>query len=146
MLTALYAAVSGIQANGNEISVIGNNIANSSTIGFKGSRTTFEDIMSSSLGGGGTSSVGRGVLTGSIMPILTQSSFDTTQNATDLAIDGTGFFIVRNPNEQGKNYFTRAGDFIFNKDGKLINPSGYVVQGWSIDENTGEASGEYYRY
>ncbi len=142
MLTALYAAVSGIQANGNEISVIGNNIANSSTIGFKGSRTTFEDIMSSSLGGGSTSSVGRGVLTGSIMPILTQSSFDTTQNATDLAIDGTGFFIVRNPNEQGKNYFTRAGDFIFNKDGKLINPSGYVVQGWSIDENTGEASGD----
>ena len=142
MLTSLYSAVSGLQAYGNEISVIGNNIANNGTVGFKASRTSFEDIMSSSLGGGSTLQVGRGVLTGTIMPILTQSSFDTTQNATDLAIDGNGFFILKNKNDSGKYYFTRAGDFIFNKNGKLVNPNNFVVQGWQIDESTGEPTGD----
>ncbi len=142
MLTSLYSAVSGLQAYGNEISVIGNNIANNGTVGFKASRTSFEDIMSSSLGGGSTLQVGRGVLTGSIMPVLTQSSFDTTQNPTDLAIDGNGFFILRNKNESGKFYFTRAGDFIFNKQGKLVNPGDLIAQGWQIDETTGEATGD----
>ena len=141
MLTSLYSAVSGLQANGNEISVIGNNIANSNTIGFKGARATFEDIMSSSLGGGSSLQVGRGVLTGAVMPVLTQSSFDTTQNATDLAIDGTGFFVVKKDGTN-QNYFTRAGDFIFNKNGKLVNPSGYIVQGWSVNSETNEPYGD----
>ncbi len=140
MLSSLYSAVSGIQANGNEISVIGNNIANSNTVGFKASRASFENIMSTTLGGGSSSQVGRGVLTGSIMPIISQSSFDTTTSATDLAIDGTGFFVVND--KDGKSYYTRAGDFIFNKAGKLVSPSGYTVQGWAIDEKTGEATGD----
>ena len=140
MLSSLYSAVSGIQANGNEISVIGNNIANSNTTGFKSSRASFENIMSTTLGGGSGSQVGRGVLTGSIMPIISQSSFDTTSSPTDMAIDGTGFFVVKD--KGGKSYYTRAGDFIFNKNGKLISPSGYTVQGWAIDEKTGEATGD----
>jgi len=141
MLTSLYSAVSGLQSNGTEISVIGNNIANANTVGFKAARTTFEDIMSSSLGGGTSLQVGRGSMAATVMPVFTQSSFDTSSNATDLAIDGKGFFVVKNPND-ARLYYTRAGDFIFNKDGLLVNPNDYVVQGWMMDQATGETIGD----
>lgn len=140
MLSAMYSAVSGIQANGNEISVIGDNIANSNTVGFKGARISFENIMSASLGASSSNQVGRGVLTGKITPIFTQSSFDSTSNATDLAIDGDGFFIVKN--EDGRSFFTRAGDFIFSKSGKLVNTNGLKVQGYAIDPLTNQSAGE----
>ncbi len=141
MLTSMFAAVSGLNANGLEISVIGNNIANSNTVGFKAERATFEDIMSTSLGAGTTGQLGRGAMLANVMPVFTQSSFDTTSNPTDLAIDGRGFFVVRDPKSKIK-YFTRAGDFIFNKEGKLVNPDGYIVEGWKVDEKTGEPIGD----
>ncbi len=141
MLTSMFSAVSGLNANGTEISVIGNNIANSNTVGFKAERTSFSDIMSSSIGAGAYGQVGRGTKVASIMPVFTQSSFDTTSNPTDLAIDGRGFFVVKDPKAENL-FYTRAGDFIFNKDGLLVNPDGYVVQGWRVDEATGEPIGD----
>ncbi len=141
MLTSMFSAVSGLNANGTEISVIGNNIANSNTVGFKAERTSFSDIMSSSIGAGAYGQIGRGAKVASIMPVFTQSSFDTTSNPTDLAIDGRGFFVVKDPKAENL-FYTRAGDFIFNKDGLLVNPDGYVVQGWRVDEATGEPVGD----
>ncbi|MCK4378927.1 MAG: flagellar hook-basal body complex protein, partial [Deltaproteobacteria bacterium] len=134
-LTSLYAGVSGLNVNGDAISVIGNNIANSNTIGFKSGRVQFQDIVSQSLGGGAASSqIGRGAHTGNITTLFTQSSFETTSRTTDLAIDGEGFFIV---NDNGINYYTRAGDFIFDKDGYMVNSSALRVQGWGVSEDGG---------
>jgi len=134
-LTSLYAGVSGLNVNGDAISVIGNNIANSNTIGFKSGRVQFQDIVSQSLGGGAASSqIGRGAHTGNITTLFTQSSFETTSRTTDLAIDGEGFFVV---NDNGINYYTRAGDFIFDKDGFMVNSSELRVQGWLVSEDGG---------
>ncbi|MEA3240472.1 MAG: flagellar hook-basal body complex protein [Pseudomonadota bacterium] len=134
-LTSLYAGVSGLNVNGDAISVIGNNIANSNTIGFKSGRVQFQDIVSQSLGGGAASSqIGRGAHTGNISTLFTQSSFETTSRTTDLAVDGEGFFIV---NDNGINYYTRAGDFIFDKDGYMVNSSELRVQGWGVSEDGG---------
>ncbi len=131
-LTSLYAGISGLNVNSDALSLIGNNIANSNTIGFKAGRVQFKDIVSSSLGGGAAGQIGRGATTGGITTLFTQSSFETTTRGTDLAIDGDGFFIVA---DGGANYYTRAGDFTFDKDGLMVNSSDLAVQGWKVDEN-----------
>lgn len=133
-LTSLFAGVSGLNVNSDAISVIGNNISNSNTVGFKGGRVQFSDIVSKSIGGGASGQIGRGSQTSSISTLFTQSSFETTARTTDLAIDGDGFFIVQ---ENGINYYTRAGDFIFDKDGYMINSGGLQAQGWKVDEDGG---------
>jgi len=131
MLTSLYTAISGMSANGTSLSVIGDNIANLNTIGFKGSRVAFGDVLSQTITGvAGSSQVGRGVLISSVSPLFTQGSFETTASALDLAIDGDGFFIV---SEGGAKYYTRAGQFSIDKDGKVVNPDGLVLQGYLAD-------------
>ncbi len=137
-LTSLYAGISGLNVNSDAISLIGNNIANSNTIGFKSGRIQFKDIVSSSLGGGTAGQIGRGATTGGISTLFTQSSFETTTRGTDLAIDGDGFFIVA---DGATNFYTRAGDFIFDKEGLLVNSSDLAVQGWKVDED-GQTSGD----
>ncbi len=137
-LTSLYAGISGLNVNSDALSLIGNNIANSNTIGFKSGRIQFKDIVSSSLGGGSAGQIGRGATTGGISTLFTQSSFETTTRGTDLAIDGDGFFIVSN---NGTNYYTRAGDFTFDKDGLLVNSSNLTVQGWEVTED-GNTAGD----
>ena len=137
-LTSLYAGISGLNVNSDAISLIGNNIANSNTIGFKSGRIQFKDIVSSSLGGGTAGQIGRGATTGGISTLFTQSSFETTTRGTDLAIDGDGFFIVA---DGGTNFYTRAGDFIFDKDGLLVNSSNLAVQGWKVTED-GQTAGD----
>ena len=116
--------------------VIGDNIANVNTIGFKGSTFTFQDLLSQNISTmSGTAQVGRGSAMGDIYASYEQGSFESTGSTTDLAIGGAGFFVLR---EFGSdtNYYTRAGNFRFNKDGFLVNPEGYVVQGWQLDENS----------
>ncbi len=137
-LTSLYAGISGLNVNSDALSLIGNNIANSNTIGFKSGRIQFKDIVSSSLGGGTAGQIGRGATTGGISTLFTQSSFETTTRGTDLAIDGDGFFIVANG---GTNFYTRAGDFTFDKDGLLVNSSDLAVQGWKVTED-GNTAGD----
>lgn len=132
--SSLYSGVSGLSANGNAMSVIGNNIANSNTIGYKSSRTLFSDLLSSSVAGsGGSSQIGRGVGLSTIDNIFSQGTFENTESNTDLAIEGPGFFMVKDPNGTSVN-FTRAGSFRFNQEGNLVNPEGYKVQGYLLDD------------
>lgn len=143
MLSSLYSGISGLQANSNAISVVGNNIANSNTIGFKSSKTTFCDLLYQSISSAsGTSQVGRGTSVSSITTNFAQGSFETTENATDLAIgDGDGFFIVHSSPDSETSYYTRAGQFDFDNDGYLTTSSGYILQGREIDRTTNTAYG-----
>jgi flagellar hook protein FlgE len=140
--SSLYTGVSGLNANGNAMTVLGNNIANSNTIGFKSSRSVFSDMLSASVSGsGGTSQVGRGVGLSTVDNIFSQGTFENTESNTDLAIEGPGFFMVSNP-ETGATNYTRAGAFNFNEDGTLVNPEGFAVQGYYLDPDSGETMGD----
>ena len=133
---ALYSGTSGLKAHGESMTVIGNNIANVSTVGFKGSRLHFEDAMSqATTTAAGTGQIGRGVQVGTVMADFAQGSLETTTEATDLAIGGEGFFVV-SPSGSDEQYYTRAGNFRFDEDGTLTDPHGYAVQGWKVQNDT----------
>lgn len=134
ILSSLFAGVSGLNANGNLLSVIGNNIANQGTVGFKSSRATFADLVSSSLGGGtGTVQTGIGVALTSIQANFTQGSLVTSQNALDMAVDGNGFFIMKDA--QGGTFYSRAGQFRLDSQNRVVNPNGLFLQGYQADTN-----------
>lgn len=129
ILSSLFAAVSGLNANGSALSVIGNNIANTGTAGFKSSRANFSDIISASLGGASASGqVGIGVRMAGVQSNFTQGSLQTTNNALDLAADGNGFFLVTDA--AGGSFYTRAGQFNIDKNGDVVNPEGFKLQGF----------------
>ena len=134
---SLYSGVSGLNANANAMSVIGNNIANANTIGFKSSRAIFGDLLSSQISGsGGASQVGRGVGLSIVDNIFSQGTFENTATNTDLAVEGAGFFIVSDPlSGNAGNFYTRAGAFRFDAGGFLVNPEGYNVMGYDLDSN-----------
>jgi flagellar hook protein FlgE len=131
------AGLSGLNANGQYLSVIGNNLANINTIGFKSSAVTFMDLVSQTVGGSSANpmQVGLGVVTGSISPVFSQGAIENTREATNVAIQGNGFFVVRGTN--GLSY-TRAGNFSLNSEGALVTPDGFKVQGYTeVDPTTG---------
>ncbi len=141
MLRALSSGVSGIQQFQNRIDVIGNNIANSNTVAYKAARTDFSDAFSQTLQVSSASSsgsnqagmqVGSGVNTSAVKNIFTQGALTRTGVGTDLAVDGDGFFIVRDPISTVE-YATRAGDFRLDDSGYLITNKGLRVQGWNTD-------------
>jgi flagellar hook protein FlgE len=133
--SALYSGVSGLNTNSQAMSVIGNNLANTNTVGFKGSRTVFADLLSSSINGsGGVSQVGRGVGMSKVDQVFSQGTFESTESNLDVAIEGEGFFILKEPGNETA-YYSRAGAFRFDEDGFLINPEGYRVQGKQFDVN-----------
>ncbi|WP_027721065.1 flagellar hook protein FlgE [Maridesulfovibrio zosterae] len=137
---SLYSGITGLQAHGDKMSVIGNNIANVNTVGFKSAKMHFEDAISQEVTTAtGTAQVGRGVQVGAIYADFAQGSFETTSEATDLAIGGNGFFIV-SPKSEDTTYYTRAGNFRFDKDGYLTDPHGYVIQGWQVQDTTSEVA------
>ena len=131
------AGLSGLNANAVYLSVIGNNLANINTIGFKSSSVSFMDLVSQTVGGssGNPMQVGLGVVTGSISPIFSQGTIENTREATNVAIQGGGLFVV---NGAEGNTYTRAGHFSFDSKGTLVTPDGYKVQGYTtIDPSTG---------
>jgi flagellar hook protein FlgE len=128
MLTSLFTAVSGMSANGAALDVIGDNIANQNTIGFKQSSVTFGDVLSSTISG--NSQVGRGVMLTSVKPQFTQGSFQSTANVLDMAIEGDGMFMV---NQGTSRYYTRAGQFMLDRTGNIVNPDGLSLQGYLAD-------------
>ena len=131
--SSMWASVSGLLAHGERMSVIGNNIANVNTVGFKGSRMDFEDFAQMSISSGSnTAQVGRGVGVSAVFGDFSQGSFETSNEATDMAISGSGFFGV-SPLNSEEMYYTRAGNFRFNSDYVLVDPNGYAVQGWEIE-------------
>ena len=132
------AGLSGLSANSVYLNVIGNNLANINTIGFKSSAVTFEDVVSAAVGGSSNDlrQVGLGVTTGSIAPVFSQGSIENTREATNVAIQGQGFFVVNSP--AGATAYTRAGNFSFSNNGTLVTPDGYHVQGYTqTDPATG---------
>ncbi|HTZ17536.1 MAG TPA: flagellar hook protein FlgE [Dissulfurispiraceae bacterium] len=133
ILSSIFTGVSGLNANGQELSVIGDNIANVNTIGFKGSRMAFGDILSQTLTGlSGSSQVGRGVAVNGVTPMFTQGSFQNTNSGLDVAIDGDGFFMVTSGNA---TYYTRAGNFQVDQNGNVVTPSGDILQGYLANAN-----------
>lgn len=140
--SALYSGVSGLNTNGQAMTVIGNNLANTNTVGFKGSRTIFADLLSSSINGsGGQSQVGRGVGMSKVDQVFSQGTFESTESNLDVAIEGDGFFILKEPGD-ATAYYSRAGSFRFDQDGFLVNPEGLRVQGKSFDANGQLVGGE----
>ncbi len=134
--SAFFAATSGINATSRALSEIGNNIANAQTVGYKSRSVSFGDLFGATIGGGGTSTAlteGRGVRVLGIDPSFTQGSLQTTSNALDLAIDGDGFFQVRD--SSGNTFFSRAGQFNIDSNGNIVNPAGLLLQG--VDATTG---------
>ena len=138
ILGALFSGVSGLDVYSSSIEVVGNNIANANTAGFKSSRSEFSDILAQSLSGAGSGSqIGRGVQLSAVTTQFTQGSFETTSSGTDLAIDGSGFFMVKNNDGV---FYTRAGQFNVNSQGLLVNSKGDRVQGVLLD-TSGNPSG-----
>lgn len=138
---SMWGSVSGLLMHGEKMNVVGNNIANISTIGFKGQRMDFEDyIYQNSFSAGGPTQIGRGVGISAVMGDFSQASFETTNDPTDLAIAGKGFFQVKDP-YSSQVWYTRAGNLRFDKEGVLRNPQGLALQGWEIDNSSGPSIG-----
>ncbi|WP_379965617.1 flagellar hook-basal body complex protein [Ectobacillus sp. sgz5001026] len=142
MLRSLNAGVSGLKAFQSKLDVVGNNIANVNTVGFKKSRIMFEDLLSQNMKGasaptatmGGTNplQVGLGTKVGTIDTIQTAGSPTTTGLSTDLYINGNGYFVVKDSN--GNQFLTRAGNFSVDSVGNLVNPDGMIVDGVNISQ------------
>jgi flagellar hook protein FlgE len=140
MLRSLFAGISGLRVNQTMLDVTGNNIANVNTTGFKASTTVFSDTLSQMLtsasGGGadrgGTNpiQIGLGVQLAATMLNFNQGSAQTTGRPTDLMLQGDGFFVLRDGQE---NVYTRAGAFAFDNTGTLVAPNGMRVQGFALD-------------
>lgn len=137
LINSLFAGVSGLRNHQSMLDVIGNNIANVNSIGFKGSRITFSDTFnqfvrfgtnpSESSGGTNTYQVGLGMKVNSIDRNWAQGTFERTGVLTDLALQGDGLFILKS---NGETFYSRAGAFMFDANGKLVNPqNGAIVQG-----------------
>ncbi|MFT7492264.1 MAG: flagellar hook protein FlgE [Pseudohongiellaceae bacterium] len=125
-------ALSGIRAASQDLEVTGNNIANASTNGFKGSRTEFGDVYTSSVGSSGTLAVGSGVRVQNIAQQFGEGNISFTDNLLDLAISGTGFFVTSTNGEQG---FTRSGTFGVDEEGFVVNNTNGRLQGFGVDAN-----------
>lgn len=134
LFSALYTGVTGLQAYGDSLQVTGDNIANLETVGYKSSRAEFSDLLSQTIGGAsGKGQVGRGVQLEKISSSFSQGSLTTTEELTDLAIDGDGFFVVIDP-DTNTQYYTRDGQFTLNSEGQLVTSEGYYVMGYSYDD------------
>ena len=129
MFTAFSTALSGLNAMTNAIDVVGNNLANLNTTGYKDATVSFTDIMSEALGGTASSQVGLGVATPTTTNQFTQGAIQTTGGQYDEAIQGDGFFVVQNSG--GQTLYTRDGGFNVDSYGYLVTAGGERVQGWT---------------
>lgn len=133
ILSSMYTGITGLQGQGEALSIYSDNLANANTTGYKVSRPEFQDVIAKSLKGLlGGNQIGRGVRLAAVNPIFSQGSIVQTESATDLAITGDGFFVINGIDGRS---FSRNGAFHFDKDGKLINADNYKVQGFQADEN-----------
>jgi len=146
MMRSLYSGVSGLQNHQTRMDVIGNNISNVNTSGFKRGRVNFQDMISQQmsgaakptdeLGGVNPKEVGLGMTVASIDNIFNQGNLQSTGVSTDLAIQGSGFFVMKSGEE---SFYTRNGSFGLDRDGTLVNPAnGMRVQGWMAQEVNGQ--------
>ncbi len=154
MLRSMYSAVSGLRVHQTMLDVVGNNIANVNTFGFKTGRAVFEDNLSQiirgasapipAVGGGpgvggiNPAQVGLGARLGAITNIFTQGGLQVTNQTTDVAIQGDGFYVVQ---KAGANFYTRNGAFNFDTDGNLVTSNGSYVLGYQFGPG-GEVTSE----
>jgi flagellar hook protein FlgE len=145
MMRSLWSGVSGLNAHQVAMDVEANNIANVNTVGFKYSRTNFQNLLSQTvksatapqgkLGGKNSLQIGLGTSVSAVETLFKQGSIQNTDKNTDMAINGDGFFVVSG--DGGKTYkYTRAGDFTFDANGNFVDPNGMIVQGWLADTDT----------
>ncbi|POH61467.1 flagellar hook protein [Cryobacterium zongtaii] len=152
MLRSLYSGISGLRAHQTMLDVTGNNIANVNTTAFKGSATQFQDTLSqltqgaggpgAATGGTNPAQVGLGVQVAGIATNFAQGSSQATGKASDMLISGDGFFLTQ---QGGETIYSRAGSFDFDSAGRLVTPSGAIVQGWGAVDgvvNEGGAVGD----
>ena len=121
--------LSGLNGAAKSLDVIGNNIANASTVGFKGSTTQFSDVYARSLNGAGGNQAGIGVAVAGIAQQFTQGNIETSNNPLDIAINGAGFFRTET---SGLVQYTRNGQFSLDKNGFLVTPQGANLTGFSV--------------
>jgi flagellar hook protein FlgE len=154
MMRSMFSGVSGLRAHQTRMDVIGNNISNVNTIGFKSGRVTFQEVFNQTLKGagapdittgrGGTNpmQVGLGIGVGAVDTIVSRGSLQRTDNPTDLSIEGEGFFIL-NAGSNSTIHFTRAGNFGVDKLGNLVSGNGMNVQGWDDYELRDDGTYEF---
>jgi flagellar hook protein FlgE len=142
----MYSGVSGLKAHQLKMDIIGNNIANVNTVGYKGQRVTFQEVFSQTIKGasspqagkGGTNAqqVGLGISLSSIDTFHIRGAVQRTDNNTDLAVNGDGFFMLSNSADNLSKSYTRAGNFSLDNEGNLVASNGYKVLGYMADPTT----------
>ena len=131
LLSSLFTGVSGLQAKSEAMGILGDNISNVNTVGFKSSRAVFSDLFSTILANGSTTrQLGRGSQLLSSLKDFTQGAFESSSNALDMALDGSGFFVINNGTG---NQYTRAGQFRMNENGLVQTVTGGTLQGQKIE-------------
>jgi flagellar hook protein FlgE len=146
MMRSMFSGVSGLKAHQLKMDTIGNNIANVNTVGYKSQRTTFQEVFNQTLRGAGSAQggkggtnpqqVGLGISLSSIDTFHIRGSVQRTDNLTDLAINGDGFFILSNSTDFLSRAYTRAGNFSLDEYGNLVAANGYKVLGYMFDPET----------
>ena len=137
---AFQHGLSGLNASSKNLDVIGHNIANANTTGFKSSRAEFADLVASSMGAGGGANYGIGVEVAAVAQQFSQGNVTVTGNNLDVAINGNGFFKVQQAD--GSAAYTRAGNFKLDKTGDLVTNGGAQVMGFKVDPATGLSTSE----
>jgi flagellar hook protein FlgE len=137
-MSSFSIALSGLTADSAALDVVGNNLANLNTTGFKDTTVSFYDLLQQSVAGGSTQ-IGGGVSAPQTEALFTQGSIQSTGGNYDAAINGNGFFIVQDPS--GNTLYTRAGNFQLDANGDLVTATGQYVQGWTAQNGTVNTSG-----
>jgi flagellar hook protein FlgE len=134
--SGLFAGVAAVAAHSNNFAVISDNIANANTVGFKETEGKFRTLVTRSQSK--TSLTAGGVVSVPLTDPQKQGLLQGTTSSTDIALDGNGFFITnaaQNPGANDEYFLTRAGSFVANENGRLVNTAGYFLQGWLTDTN-----------
>lgn len=132
LFNALNTGITGLGTNGLSMSVIGDNISNLNTVGYKGSTAEFQDLILQQLGGG-RGQLGQGAFTAKVGQVFGQGALENSSIVSDMAIDGGGFFVVQDG--EGSRFFTRAGQFRTDEDGNLVSLSGHRLQGYGVNDD-----------
>ncbi len=142
LTSAFNAALTGLNNNALQLNVIGNNLANINSTGYKASKATFAELLSSSSdssGNGNPIQIGLGSFVPSVSPFFSQGSIQYTGKSTDAAVSGNGFFIVSTGDGQA---YTRAGNFGLTRDGELVSAEGFQVLGYpAVNGVVGQGGG-----
>ena len=132
LISTLFTGVSGLSGQSKAMEIIGDNIANVNTVGFKGSEPVFGDVFSTVLHNGAvTSQLGGGSQLSGVLQTFEQGAIENATNALDIAIDGNGFFVTSSAGETGQ-FYTRNGQFRLNDNGKVQAMTGEILKGFKM--------------